>query len=126
MKAKLEYTGLRVRDLDASVRFYTNVLGMKAGSRKTMPETKGVLVDLVSEGGGPPLELNYYEPGSPFAKEYAAGEALDHLGFKVSDLDQAIAEARKAGYPVVQEMASPTSRWVYVQDPNGIWIELYA
>jgi lactoylglutathione lyase len=126
MRAKLEYTGIRVKDLDVSIKFYTNVLGMTVGGQRTLEPTRGVVVDLLSEGGGPPLELNYYPQGSVFDARYEVGEGLDHLGFKVDDLDGAIAEAQRAGYPVVQEMRSATSRWVYIQDPNGIWIELYA
>lgn len=124
MKSKFAYTGIRVKDLNASVRFYTQVLGMKQLGRNRIEEAKGVVVDLVSEDGGHPLELNYYEKGSAFDSKYEAGEGLDHLFFRVENLDEAIAEAKKAGHPVVQEMKTATSRWVYILDPNGIWIEL--
>ena len=40
------------------------------------------------------------------------------------DLDAALAEAEKAGHPVVLKMQEPGSRYAYIQDPNGIWIEL--
>jgi catechol 2,3-dioxygenase-like lactoylglutathione lyase family enzyme len=126
MKARLKYTGIRVRDLATSIQFYTRALGMTARPTERIAATKGVVVDLVSEGSDHPLELNYYEEGSPFATTYGAGEELDHLGFKVDDLDAAIAEATKAGCPVVQEVRTATHRWVYLRDPNGIWIELSA
>ncbi len=125
MKAKLTYTGIRVKDLDASIKFYTTVLGMTARSRDTIEEAKGTAVYLVSEEGGHPIELNYYEKGSRFDTKYEAGEGLDHLAFKVDHLDEAIAEAKKLGHPVVQEVKTATNRWVYIQDPNGIWIELF-
>jgi len=80
----------------------------------------------VSAEGGHPLELNHYNKGRAFDTTYEAGEGLDHLCFRVEDLDQALAEAKKAGHPLVQEMKTATSRWVYIQDPNGIWIELFA
>ena len=126
MKTKLTYTGIRVKDLDASVRFYTRVLGMKEIGRNRIDAANGTVVDLVSEEGGHPLELNYYDKGSAFDTKYEAGEGLDHLCFRVEDLDQALAEAKKAGHPLVQEIKTATSRWVYIQDPNGIWIELFA
>ncbi len=126
MRAKLKYTGIRVKDLDASVKFYTAVLGMSVKERNRFDETRGTVVDLESEGSDHPLELNYYESGSPFDSPYEAGEGLDHLGFKVLDLDRAISEAARLGYPVVREVKTATSRWVYIQDPNGIWIELSA
>ena len=124
MRATLEYAGIRVKDLEASVRFYTKVLGMIERGRKHLGETRGVLVELIGEGGGVPLELNWYERGSTFDTPYVPGEGLDHLGFRVSDLERAVAEAQKAGYPVIQEIKTATNRWVYIQDPNGIWVEL--
>ncbi len=124
MKTKFIYTGIRVRDLDASVKFYTSVLGMKVVDRSTIAAAKGIAVNLVTEDGGPVLELNFYDKGSPFDTKYSVGEGLDHLAFQVADLDAALAEAKKAGHPMVQEIRAPTSRWAYIQDPDGIWIEL--
>ena len=53
------------------------------------------------------------------------GEGLDHLAFGVDDLDGLLAMAKKMGYPQVAEMKTEKSRWVYIKDPNGIWIELF-
>jgi lactoylglutathione lyase len=125
MKAKFFYTGIRVKDLEASVKFYTTLLDMKVRSRNTIDAAKGIVVELLSEGeGANTLELNYYEKGSPFDTKYDVGEGLDHLAFVVKDLDAALAEAEKAGHPVVLRMREPGSRYAYIQDPNGIWIEL--
>ena len=124
MKSKFIYTGIRVRDLEASVKFYTGVLGMKEIGRSTIAMAKGTVVNLVTEDGGPILELNYYEKGSPFDAKYTVGEGLDHLAFEVPNLDAALAEAKKAGHPMVQEMRMPASRWAYIEDPDGNWIEL--
>jgi lactoylglutathione lyase len=126
MKTKFTYAGLRVKNLDASIAFYTNVLGMKIRGRNTIEATKGTVADLVSEEGGFVLELNHYERGSPYATNYAVGEGLDHLAFQVEDLDKALAEVKKAGHPVVLDIKTGTSRWAYIEDPNGIWIELFA
>ncbi len=126
MKTKFIYTGIRVKNLEASVRFYTNVLGMKELGRSKIAAAKGTVVNLVTEEGGPLLELNYYEKGSPFATKYEAGEGLDHLAFHVENLDAALAEAKRAGHAPVKEMKTATSRWAYIEDPNGIWIELFA
>ena len=126
MKARFRYTGIRVNDLEQTVRFYTTVLGMTERGRATIEGAQGVVVDLVSEEGDHPLELNFYEKGSPFDTNYDVGEGIDHLGFQVDDLDHAVAEATRAGHPVVQEMRAATNRWVYIRDPNGIWIELFA
>lgn len=80
---------------------------------------------LVMEGSGHQLELNLYPKGSEFDTKYEVGEGLDHLGFETTDLDAALAEAKKAGYPPVLELQDPAHRWAYIRDPNGIWIEFF-
>src|SRR5271157_2503225 len=126
MKTKFTYTGIRVKDLEKSVNFYTKVLGMKEGGRSKIEQTGGEVVSLTTDEGGPVLELNYYGKGSKFDTEYVVGEGVDHLAFQVDDLDKAAEEAKKAGYPLVLDMKTPSSRWAYIQDPNGIFIELFA
>jgi len=125
MEAKLIYTGIRVKDLEKSIEFYTKVLGMKVTGRSKVEATKGETVGLVSEEGGHLLELNYYGKGSDFDTKYAAGDGLDHLAFQVDDLKKALAEAERHGYPAVLDMKTRTSRWTYIKDPNGIYIELF-
>jgi len=71
------------------------------------------------------LELNYYEENSHYNTKYTAGEGLDHLGFKVDNLEKALEEAKLAGYRIILEMKADNNRWVYIEDPDGIWIELY-
>ncbi len=114
-----------MKDLEKSIEFYTKVLGMKVTGRNKIEASKGEVVGLVSEEGGHLLELNYYGEGSEFDTKYSVGEGLDHLAFQVDDLKKAIAEAQKAGYPVVLDMKTKTSRWTYIKDPNGIYIELF-
>lgn len=125
MDVQFAYTGIRVKDLDASVRFYTEVLGMKEVDRFTQPTTKGTVVILVMEGSGHQLELNHYPEGSRFDTRYEVGEGLDHLGFETKDLDAVLAAAKRAGCPPVLELQDPAHRWAYIQDPNGIWIEFF-
>jgi len=125
MNSKFTYVGIRVKDLERSVDFYTKLLGMKVVGRGKVEPTKGETVGLASEDGGFILELNCYAEDSPYNTEYFVGEGLDHLAFKVDNLDKALEEARKAGYPTVLEMNVEGGRWTYIEDPNGIWIELF-
>jgi len=124
MKARFRYVGIRVKDLDRSVDFYTRLLGMKVKQRVKIKETKGEIVDLVSEDERFTLELNHYEKNSPHNTAYIVGEGLDHLAFDVDDLDKAIEELRIAGYPAILQVKTQDTRWAYVEDPDGIWIEL--
>ena len=125
MRAKFTYVGIRVTDLQKSIDFYTKVLGMKLMHRSKIKPTKGETADLVSEQGGFALELNYYEKDSPYNTRYVAGEGLDHLAFGVDNLDRALKEAESAGYRTILELTSDVSRWVFVEDPDRIWIELF-
>jgi len=125
MKTKFTYVGIRVTNLQRSIDFYTKVLGMKITGRGKVEQTKGETVGLESEKGGFILELNYYEEKSLYNTKYIVGEGLDHLAFKVDDLDKALKEAESAGYPAILEMKADGGRWVYIEDPDGIWIELF-
>ncbi len=125
MKTKFTYVGIRVIDLQKSIDFYGKLLGMKVAGRGKIEQTKGETVAMTSQEGGFVLELNYYEKGSPHCTEYEVGEGLDHLAFGVDDLDKALKEAKAAGHPEVLEIKADGSRWAYIEDPNGIWIELF-
>ena len=125
MKSKFTYVGIRVTDLQRSIDFYTKILGMKVTGRGKIEQTKGETVGLQSEKDGFILELNYYEVGSPYNTKYSVGEGLDHLAFKVDDLDGALREAKKAGHRTILQMKANGGRWAYIEDPNGIWIELF-
>jgi len=125
MKSKFTYAGIRVTNLQRSIDFYTKVLGMKVKGRGKIDQTKGETVGLESEKDGFTLELNYYEKDSPFNTKYVVGEGLDHLAFNVDNLGKALEEAKKAGYKTILEMKADGGRWAYIEDPDGIWIELF-
>jgi methylmalonyl-CoA/ethylmalonyl-CoA epimerase len=99
MKSKFTYTGIRVKNLEESVDFYTRILGMKVTGRSKIEATKGETAGLQSEVGGPQLEPNYYVGGGKFATEYQVGEGIDHQAFQVEDLDKALSEASRLGHP---------------------------
>lgn len=125
------YTGIRVRDMAESIRFYTDVLGMEIiDTLQPTPPTNGQAVVLRSPGSPQVLELNWYEPGSRFAPPYSTGEDLDHLAFDCDDVPAAVAELERRGVEVVvrpKEIGAEIG-WdeAFVKDPNGIWIELLA
>ena len=125
MKISFYYTGIRVKDMQKSIDFYTKVLGMKLVGRSKIPIAKGEVANLVSQEEGFQLELNHYDKASRYNSKYIVGEGLDHLAFSVDDLDGLLSEARRMGYPPVVDMKTDNSRWVYIKDPNGIWIELF-
>lgn len=112
--------------MDESIEFYSKVMGMKLKGRNPIDVTNGEVAGLVSEDGGPEIELNYYKEGSKYFEPYSSGQELDHLAFQVDDIDKFLAEAKKLGYDRALEVKSKTSRWAYIKDPTGIFIELCA
>lgn len=119
------YTGIRVRDLERSVAFYAGVLGMQLVFRMKLRKTHGEVALLRSPRSRQRLELNWYEPGSRYAKPYGVGEGLDHLAFRTGDLGKAIREFRKAGHKVIDgPHGRAKAAWIYIQDPDGLWIEV--
>jgi catechol 2,3-dioxygenase-like lactoylglutathione lyase family enzyme len=125
MKVSFGYTGIRVKNLEESVEFYTRVLGMKEVGRFTQATTHGEVVLLAMDGSGHLLELNFYPAGNQFETTYHVGEGLDHLGFEVTDLDAVLAEAQKAGYAAHLVLEDAAHRWAYILDPNSIWVEFF-
>lgn len=125
METKFAYIGIRVKDVEESLKFYTKFLGLKETGRNRIDATKGDVVGLASSDGKLSLELNHYDKDSPYNARYLVGEGLDHLAFGVPDLDAALREAKTLGYEVTHMVKTKNSRWGYVVDPNGIWIELF-
>ena len=117
----LEYTGIRVRDLDRAMRFYTEGLGLRPGARGRMA-AGGVWQELRDPESGAVLELNYY-PGDP---PYREGDELDHLGFRVTDLKTTAARLTALGAKVrIPPFSEGSVRLAFLSDPDGVWIELY-
>jgi lactoylglutathione lyase len=121
---KYFYTGIRVRDLDRSIRFYRKVMGMRVTRRGTMSHG-GVWVELRSPGAHQRLELNWYPEGTRFHTKYRKGEELDHLAFRVTDVPRTFRELIANGArPEVEPFGEGSYEFAFVSDPDGIWIEL--
>ncbi|HXW67808.1 MAG TPA: VOC family protein [Thermoplasmata archaeon] len=119
------YTGLRVTDLERSLRFYRDGLGLVERGRGTMSHG-GTFVGLEDPSTHFQLELNVYPPDSPYASPYSVGEGLDHLGVEVPDARAVIERLRAMGARIAIEPWLERDRyWIgFVEDPDGIWIEI--
>jgi len=117
------YTGIRVRDLDRSIAFYTTALGMGVTWRMKIRETGGEIVVLKSPRGTQRLELNWYPPKGRY-RQYRQGDELDHLAFAVADVDGFLRDHQGEFRVVLKAFDEGTDRLAYVTDPDGVWIEL--
>jgi lactoylglutathione lyase len=115
---------LRVGDLQRSVRFYTDVLGMKLLRTTDRPEQKYSLafVGYDDESRASVLELTY----NYGVEKYELGGGFGHIAVSVPDVGKACDKVRHAGGKVTRE-AGPvkggTSVIAFVEDPDGYKIE---
>jgi lactoylglutathione lyase len=119
------YTGIRVKNLEESIRFYREALGFQVVLRGKMIAHEGTYVHMRTPTGKQILELNHYPESSKFHEEYVNGSELDHLGLYVSDVRGQYERLIALGCESAAEPFSQGS-WVlaFVKDPNGVWLEL--
>ena len=122
---RLLHTMLRVGDLDRSIKFYTELLGMKLLRREDYPEGKFTLafVGYEAESTGTVIELthNWDTPS------YDLGNGFGHLAIEVDDAYAACEKIKAQGGKVTREagpMKHGTTVIAFVQDPDGYKIEL--
>ena len=121
---RILHTMLRVGDLQRSVKFYTEVLGMKLLRTTDRPEQKYSLafVGYDTEERSAVLELTYNHG----VDRYDLGSAYGHVAIEVADAARACDAVRRHGGKVTRE-AGPvkggTSVIAFVEDPDGYKIE---
>jgi len=122
---RILHTMLRVVDLDKSIAFYTEILGMQLLRRTDFPEGRFTLafVGYGAEDSEAVLELTHNWD----TKSYELGNAYGHIALAVPDAAAACAEIRKRGGKVVREagpMKHGTTIIAFVEDPDGYKVEL--
>jgi len=116
---------LRVGDLDRSITFYTEVLGMRLLRRKDYPEGRFTLafVGYQDESAGAVIELTH----NWGVESYELGTAYGHIALEVPDAQAACESIRARGGKVVREagpMKHGSTVIAFVEDPDGYKIEL--
>jgi len=116
---KYLHTMVRVTDLDASLDFYCNHLGLEEVRRKDVPEGRFTLVFLAAPGdGAAELELTHnWDP-----EDYGGGRNFGHLAYQVDDIYAACERLQAGG--VVINRPPRDGRMAFVRSPDGISIEL--
>ena len=122
---RILHTMLRVRNLERSLRFYTEVLGMKLLRQKDYPEGKFTLAFV---GFGPENEQTVIELTYNWDVDfYDLGNAFGHIAIAVDDVYKACECIRAAGGKITREpgpMKHGTTILAFVEDPDGYKIEL--
>ncbi len=119
------HTMIRVGDLERSLAFYTEVLGMKLSRRMDYPEGKFTLafVGYGSESDGAFIELTYNWGVS----KYELGTGFGHVAIGVDDVYKTCEDIKRRGGKVTREagpMKHSSTVIAFVEDPDGYKIEL--
>ena len=122
---RILHTMIRVGDLDRSIRFYTDVLGMHLLRRKDYDSGRFTLAFI---GYGPESEQTVIELTYNWDTDnYDLGTGFGHIAIEVEDAYQACVEIKDGGGNVVREagpMKHGTTVIAFVEDPDGYKIEL--
>jgi lactoylglutathione lyase len=120
---KIAHTMIRVGNLERSLVFYTEVLGMQLVRRSEHPEGKFTLAFVGFPGDSAQIELTFNWDTSA----YELGNAFGHIALAVGDVYAACAKIKAAGGKVVRDagpMKHGTAVIAFVEDPDGYKIEL--
>ncbi|MEY3862941.1 MAG: hypothetical protein RIR60_1307 [Pseudomonadota bacterium] len=121
---RMLHTMLRVGNMERSIAFYTQVLGMKVLRQHDFPDGQFSLafVGYGDEAHHTVIELTY----NYGVESYDMGKAYGHIALEVDDAAQACEAVRKAGGKVVREagpMMHGTTVIAFVEDPDGYKVE---
>ena len=122
---RILHTMIRVRDLERSIAFYTDVLGMRVLRRRDYPDGRFTLafVGYGSEADTAVIELTHNWD----TKDYEMGNAFGHIAVGVGDVYAACEAIKRRGGKVVRDagpMKGGATVIAFVEDPDGYRIEL--
>jgi len=122
---RILHTMLRTSNLDRSIDFYTEVLGMQLTRRQEYPDGEFTLAFLgfADDPDGPVIELTY----NWGVDSYELGDGYGHVAIEVDDVYQACAAIRDRGGKILRDagpMNAGTTIIAFIEDPDGYPIEL--
>ncbi|MEE3349505.1 MAG: VOC family protein [Candidatus Gastranaerophilaceae bacterium] len=120
---KFLHSMIRVKDINASLRFYTELLNMKINKKKRLEDCELYFLD--DEEGVSQIELTFNDETPE--EGYVNGNAFGHFAFSVKSLDEFTQKLEKLGYSYLYEpfdLNGKGTRIAFVKDPDGNEIEL--
>ena len=118
---KLLHTRMRVSDMDQTINFYANVLGLEVLERKVSPRGSH-LAFLKVPNSEELIELCSFPPSGPVRVQ----EDLVHLAFQVDNMDDTITTLTAKGITITDgpTTTSSGSRFIFIDAPDGYEVEL--
>ncbi len=123
MHMKFSHVSITAKNMEESIKFYRDVMGLELVSRREIPENNAEIAFLNDKVSDVRIELTYWKDKT----DWTSGDELDHLAFNVSNMDDAMRMFRKQGVEIAKEpysLKGSTSKIAFIKDPNEIWIEL--
>ena len=137
---RLDHCNVRTFDLDATVRFYTEVVDLKDGD---FPGSRSMGAWLYDASDRPILHVISIDPNDPEValgrvrdrlgslagsleiSSLSGGGAIDHIAFECSDYDEMRTKLQSRGLKfTTNDVPSINLRQLFVNDPNGVTLEL--
>jgi lactoylglutathione lyase len=119
---RILHTCLNVSNIDRSIEFYTEQLGLKLASRREVKQNNAEIAFLKDESGAA-IELTHWRD----KKSLTEGDNFDHIAFAVDDVGAAIERLRERGVTIAMEpfsLQGSSSKIAFIKDPDGNWLEL--
>lgn len=118
MKFTMYHTCITVLDLDKSMAFYEEALGLQEVRRIAAEDGSSIIVFLGSEGGVCQLELTWYRDRK---EPYDLGDNEIHLGFRTDDYQASLEKHREMGCVCFENEKFGV---YFIEDPDGYWCEV--
>jgi lactoylglutathione lyase len=127
---KILHTSIAVKDMDESIRFYCDVLGLKLLRRRERPRNelekrpKSDREIAFLGDGEREIEFTYWKD----KEDWTSGDELDHIALAVPDMDEALKIFEENKVEIVRKPFSrggSTNRVAFIKDPNDIWLEIF-
>ncbi|WP_426983148.1 glyoxalase GlxA [Bacillus cabrialesii] len=124
MAKRIDHTGIMVRDINASITFYEEVLGMKLKDRIT--HSNGV-IELAFLGfeDGPETEIELIQG---YSSELPVEGKVHHIALLTDDIAAEYAKAERMNAKFIDEEITTLPngyRYFYIEGPDGEWIEFF-
>ncbi len=118
MKFKMIHENYNVKDLDASLAFYREALGLTEVRRINAADGSFVIVYVANAESDFELELTWLRD---MDRLYNLGDCEFHLAFQVDDFDAAHAKHKEMGCICFE---NPSMGIYFIADPDGYWLEI--
>jgi methylmalonyl-CoA/ethylmalonyl-CoA epimerase len=130
MKVKhIDHIGIAVKGLDQASAFYTDILGLKVKATETVAEQK-VNVAFIPITDSEVELLESTEADGPVAKFIEArGEGVQHIAFRVENLEEALAELKAKGIRLIDQSPRKGAggariAFIHPKETNGVLVEI--